>query len=84
MMITNKKIRYEYLITLSFWLSIHLGLKEIANMILEQDELIKMLVANIYSTRASEPKGTLGKTMDASKTFSGRKNNLNIGNSVIR
>lgn len=57
-------------------------------MILEQDELIKMLVANIYSTGTNVNKVTAGKSMGASKTFSGSKmkrevdlENQNAGNS---
>ena len=47
----KKKIRYEYLITISFWLSIHWGHIEITNYILNRNSLMKHLVATIYSNQ---------------------------------
>lgn len=40
----KQQLRYEYLIMISFWLSIHMGHHDIVNMILEQDELIKKFI----------------------------------------
>ena len=49
----KKKLRYEQLITLCFWLSVDQGRLTIANMILEQDKLIQMLVANVFGNKNS-------------------------------
>ena len=49
----KKKIRYEQPITICFWLSIDQGRLDIANMILEQDKLIQILVANVFGKKKS-------------------------------
>ena len=49
----KKKLRYEQLITICFWLSVDQGILDIANMILEQDKLIQMLVANVFGRKDS-------------------------------
>ncbi|CAI2359649.1 unnamed protein product [Moneuplotes crassus] len=53
----KNQFRYEYVITISFWLAIHCGHKDIVNYILKCNSLMRKLVASIYSTQNDRSPG---------------------------